>query len=102
MAVPDYQSLMRPLLRRAGTGDETYISALVYEIASELKLSEADAAQLVPSGRQTVMSNRLHWAKTYMQRAGLLESTRHGYFEITDRGRKVLSEAPERIDNAYL
>jgi restriction system protein len=102
MAVPDYQSLMRPLLRRAEAGDETYISALVDEIANELHLSEADAAQLVPSGRQTVLSNRLHWAKTYMQRAALLQSTRHGYFRITDRGRQALSEGPERIDNAYL
>jgi restriction system protein len=91
MAVPDYQSLMRPLLRRAEAGDETYNSALVDVIANELHLSEADGALLVTSGGQTVLSNRLHWAISYMQRAALLQSTRHGDFLITDRGRQALS-----------
>ncbi|MPZ59302.1 MAG: restriction endonuclease [Rhizobiales bacterium] len=103
MAVPDYQSVMLPLLRKVGEADgETYVSALIDEVGKELELSEADVTQLVPSGRQTVFSNRLHWAKTYVQRAGLLESTRHGYFRITERGRQVLAEKPARINNAYL
>src|SRR4029079_8323025 len=78
------------------------ISELIDEIAGELKLSESDTSLLVPSGRQTVLSNRLHWAKTYLQRAGLVESTRHGYFKITNRGRELLGEHPAKIDNRML
>jgi restriction system protein len=103
MAVPDYQSLMLPLLRKIEQrGGETFISELIDEIAGELKLSESDTSLLVPSGRQTVLSNRLHWAKTYLQRAGLVESTRHGYFKITNRGRELLGENPAKIDNRML
>jgi restriction system protein len=103
MAVPDYQSLMLPLLQNVEQkGDETFISELIDEIARELQLSDSDIGALVPSGRQTILSNRLHWAKTYMQRAGLIESTRHGHFKITERGRGLLRSKPVRIDNKTL
>ncbi|MGZ9103290.1 MAG: restriction endonuclease [Rhodoplanes sp.] len=103
MAVPDYQTLMLPLLRSAAAKEgETHIGALVDEIAGEQKLSDGDLSALVPSGSQSLLMNRLHWAKTYMQRAGLLESTRHGYFRVTERGRKLLNEGLKRIDNGVL
>ncbi len=103
MAVPDYQSLMLPLLRKVEQqGDETSISELIDKIAHELRLSESDVALLLPSGGQSVLSNRLHWATTYMQRAGLIERTRRGYFKITKRGGELLSENPTKIDNRML
>jgi len=57
---------------------------------------------LLPSGRQTVFANRVHWAKTYLAKAGLVEATRRGHFRLTPRGAKVLKVAPERIDNHFL
>lgn len=57
---------------------------------------------LLPSGKQTILANRAHWAKTYLKQAGLVEITRRAYFRITDRGRSVLAENPERIDNDTL
>jgi restriction system protein len=103
MTVPDYQTLMLPLLRHsAEKGGETHIGALGDEIAAELKLTAEDTAALIPSGGQTLLLNRLHWAKSYMQRAGLIESTRHGYFRVTQRGSELLKEKPGRIDNSLL
>jgi restriction system protein len=67
-----------------------------------LNLSPEDLAALIPSGGQTLLMNRLHWAKSYLQRAGLLESTRHGYFRITSRGQELLKEGLKRIDNSVL
>ena len=103
MAVPDYQTLMLPLLQHAAEkGGETHIGALVDEIANEMKLTTEDMAALIPSGGQTLILNRLHWAKSYMQRAGVIESTRHGYFRVTPRGVELLSEGLARIDNSIL
>ena len=103
MAVPDYQTLMLPLLRHAAEkGGETHIGALADEIANELKLTADDLAALIPSGGQTLLLNRLHWAKSYMQRAGIIESTRHGYFRVTQMGIELLKEKLNRVDNSVL
>ncbi|MBX3550144.1 MAG: restriction endonuclease [Xanthobacteraceae bacterium] len=103
MSVPDYQSLMLPLLRYAyEKGEETHIAAIVDEIAKEFSLTEDDLTTQIPSGGQTLLMNRLHWAKTYMGRAGLVESTRRGFFRVTSRGEDLLNKGLARIDNEVL
>lgn len=101
MAVPDYQSLMLPVLMSAADG-EVRISEVVRQLADELSLSEEDRSELLPSRRQAVFDNRVRWAKTYLTKASLIESTRRAHFRITNRGRQALAENPDRIDNNYL
>jgi len=99
--IPDYQSLMLPVLRAAANGEQ-HIRAVVEKLGEELGLSEAARAAVLPSGRQTIFANRVHWTKTYMAMAGLVEGTRRGYFRLTQRGADVLAQNPERIDNHFL
>ena len=99
--VPDYQSLMLPVLRAAAAGEQR-IGAVVQRLGEELGLSEAARAALLASGRQTIFANRVHWAKTYLAKAGLVEGTRRGHFRLTQRGVDVLAASPERIDNRFL
>jgi restriction system protein len=99
--VPDYQSLMLPVLLAAAAG-ERRIGAVVESLAEELGLSEAARAALLASGRQTIFANRVHWAKTYLAKAGLVEATKRGHFRLTQRGVDVLAARPERIDNRFL
>jgi restriction system protein len=99
--VPDYQSLMLPVLRAAAAGEQR-IGAVVQSLGEELGLSEAARAALLASGRQTIFANRVHWAKTYLAKAGLMEATRRGHFRLTQRGADVLAANPERIDNRFL
>jgi restriction system protein len=99
--VPDYQSLMLPVLRAAAAGEQR-IGAVVQSLGEELGLSEAARAALLASGRQTIFANRVHWAKTYLAKAGLVEATRRGHFRLTQRGADVLAANPERIDNRFL
>jgi restriction system protein len=99
--VPDYQSLMLPVLRAAAAGEQR-IGAVVQSLGEELGLSEAARAALLASGRQTIFANRVHWAKTYLAKAGLVEGTRRGHFRLTQRGADVLAASPERIDNRFL
>lgn len=101
MTVPDYQSLMLPVLKTALAG-EVRVGDVVEQFAGELGLSEADRAELLPSGRQTTFANRVHWAKTYLKQAGLINSPRRAHFVITERGKAVLAENPPRIDVNYL
>jgi len=99
--IPDYQTLMRPVLACAATG-ETRIGDAVEQIAEKLGLTPDERAQLLPSGKQTMFVNRVHWAKTYLVKAGLAEGTRRGYFRITSRGQTALADATATINNAYL
>ncbi len=99
--VPDFQSLMLPVLRTAEKG-EVRIGDVVDFLAGTLGLSEEERSVLLPSGRQTVFANRVHWAKTYLAKAGLVEPTRRGHFRITGRGQEVLAESPKAIDIRFL
>ena len=90
MSIPDYQSLMLPVLSASIEG-EIRIGDLVERLAEKLALTLEERAELLPSGKQTLFSNRVHWAKTYLSKAGLLESTRRGYFKITPRGLQEVS-----------
>jgi len=102
MAIPDYQTLMLPILKIAGDGQEHRISDVVDQLARGFQLTEEERQQLLPSGKQTTFANRVHWAKTFLSQAGLLEATKRAHFRIADRGRKVLAQGPSRIDNEYL
>lgn len=101
MAIPDYQSVMLPVLVAAARG-EVRISAVTEELATNLGLTPEEKAQLLPSGKQAVFANRVNWAKTYLTQAGLLETTRRAHFRILPRGAEVLKSSPHRIDNTFL
>jgi restriction system protein len=99
--IPDYQSLMRPVLTCAASG-ETRIGEVVDLVADKLAITAEDRAQLLPSGKQTRFANRVNWAKAYLAKAGLVENTRRGYFRITPRGEAALADTKATINNAYL
>ena len=101
MAIPDYQSLMLPVLVASSKG-EVRIGQVVEELADQLRLTLEERNELLPSGKQTVFSNRVHWAKSYLSKAHLVEITRRGHFRITPRGREVIETQPSHIDNKLL
>src|SRR5271170_832023 len=101
MAIPDYQSLMLPVLVASSKG-EVRIGFIVEELADQLALTPEERSELLPSGKQTVFSNRVHWAKSYLSKAHLVEITRRGHFKITERGQKLLENHPSHIDNRLL
>lgn len=102
MSIPDYQTIMLPLLQFLGDGKEKSMSESVDNISQRFKLSDDEKSLLLPSGKQTVISNRVGWAKTYMKKAMLIDSPRRGFFCITERGKKVLFEKPKGINVKYL
>ena len=97
MPVPDFQSLMRPLLELAQDGKEHTLSEARESLAAKFKLTEDDRKALLPSGRSARFNNRVAWARVYLGQAGALESPRRGSFRITDRGRELLKAVPGRI-----
>jgi restriction system protein len=102
MAIPDYQTLMFPLLKFAGDGKEHSIREAIDALAGLFNLTQQERNQVLPSGRQPVLDNRTGWARTYMKKAGLLISPRRGFFQITQRGKDVLASNPPKIDVQYL
>jgi restriction system protein len=101
MPIPDYQSLMLPVLVASAKG-EVRIGSAVEELADQLGLNPQERSDLLPSGKQTVFSNRVHWAKSYLSKARLVELLRRGYFRITPGGQTVLHSQPAYIDNRFL
>lgn len=102
MAVPDFQSMMLPLLRFANDGAEHSLIAAREYLAKELSLTRDDLEEVLPSGKQTRFVNRVAWAKVYLQQAEMLVPTRRGHFRISDRGRQVLQNPPKRINIKFL
>jgi len=99
MAVPDYQSVMLPLLRFvAAKGGEISTAEAVEALAQEFGLTDQDLREMLPSGIQPRFFNRVGWAATYMKKAGLLEATRRGHFRITSRGQELLKKRPPAIN----
>ena len=96
MAIPDYQALMLPVLRLAATG-VTRVSDAAAAIADQLGLTEAEREEMLPSGRQRVLHNRIHWAKFYMAKAGLIDSPARGRFVASAEGLALLATQPAAI-----
>jgi len=100
--IPGFQHIGLPLLRLCGDGREWSVRVAKDPLADEFGLTEAERKELLPSGAAPRFSNRVAWAKTYMEQAGLLSRTRRGYFQITQAGRDVLNHPPEVIDITFL
>ena len=101
MAVPDFQTLMLPLLKLASDGQQHTLAETVERLAQEFRLSDDDRAQILRSG-QPRLYNRVGWTTTYLKKAGLLQAVGPGRFQLTERGRDVLNVRPAAIDVAFL
>jgi len=103
MAIPDYQSLMLPVLRLLEDGNvRRIVPEITDPLGAQLQLTPEDNAQKLQSGIQTTFVNRTHWATTYLSKAGLLSRPSRGRVQITDAGRAALAKNPPRIDIKFL
>lgn len=102
MAIPDFQTLMLPILRNAADSNEHTSAELREVLEIQFELTQQEKEEPLPSGRQARFANRVAWATHYLQQARLLDSPRRGVHRITDRGRDALEKARSRIDIAFL
>lgn len=102
MAVPDFQSLMRPLLEILADDGDHSIRSIREDLTSHFALGQEDVEELIPSGRVTTLQNRVGWAATYLYRAGLIQRPKRAVYRITARGHEVLESNPVRVDLAVL
>lgn len=102
MAVPKYNELMPYVVQALGDGNIHTIKDVVAFCADILHLSEEDRQEMLPSGRQTVLANRVGWAKTYLKKAGLVSIPKKGEYQLTDLGKKAYADGPEKVTLDYL
>jgi restriction system protein len=100
--IPDFQSIMLPLMSLAGDELEHTSREAIEKLATYFKLSDLDRQELLPSGTQAIFDNRVGWAKTHLKKAGLLESPKRSVFKITERGKAVLVQKPSSINMPFL
>lgn len=99
--IPDYQSIMRPLLEVVNDKQEHSMSELIDDLAKVFLLTDEERNELLPSGRQSTFNNRVHWAKSYLRHAQLLTSTGRGKIEISQKGLEAL-KTNEKINKHFL
>jgi restriction system protein len=100
--IPDYQSLMLPLLKLVSDRQEHKYRDLIENLAVEFEVTDEERKELLASGNQAIFDNRVGWAKTYLKKAGLLDSPKRATFVITQIGLDTLKKNPNRIDAKYL
>ena len=102
MAIPDFQTLMLPVLEYAATTNEHSLREATDYLADQFDLTEKEQNELLPSGTQPLLYNRVGWARTYLKQAGLLELTRRNYLHITNKGKDVVESKPAKINMKFL
>lgn len=102
MAIPDFQSVMLPLLQLAADGKELSSQETVELLAKKFQLTPEERQELLPSGKQARFDNRVAWARSYFKQARLVENTRRGFFQITQRGLDLLRAKPDKINKKTL
>lgn len=102
MPIPDYQTLMLPLLKLVGRHGRLQMSEATQLLSKEFKLTAAESRERLRSGKQAIIQNRVGWARTYLKKAGLLDAPERGVIALTDRGKVVLSDNPIKVDVQYL
>jgi restriction system protein len=99
--VPDYETLMLPLLELLADGRERTAIECREALTSRFGLTLEDLSARIPSGAN-LFGSRLHWASTYLVKSGVLMRPRRGVLQLTDRGRALLSESPKQLDTTLL
>jgi restriction system protein len=102
MAIPDYQSIMLPLLGLLSEHEPLHSAEAIARLAEHFKLTDDERTEMLPSGASTTFGSRVGWAKTYMKQAGLIDQPNRGVMRLTSRGADVLAEKPNKIDNDLL
>lgn len=103
MAVPGYQDFMYPFLKQLEDGKEYRLQDLYVLLANHFNLTDEDIAEKLPSGKQTLLRNRIGWARTYLNKSGLIRTVRRAVFTITEEGLKVIKDPTlTRIDRKFL
>ncbi|WP_241392661.1 restriction endonuclease [Rippkaea orientalis] len=102
MSIPDFQSILLPLLKYSGDKQEHSLRESIEYLAGIFNLTDEEKRELLPSGQQAIFDNRVGWAKTYLKKAHLIETTKRGYFRITDQGITVLQQNYQKIDTNFL
>lgn len=102
MQIPDYQTIMLPLLEVLSDGKIYTTRELIEALSAKFRLGDEERKELLPSGQQPIFDNRVGWARTYLKKAGLVESDKRGTQKISAKGLEVLKKKPSRIDVAYL
>ncbi|GBF53335.1 mrr restriction system protein [Microcystis sp. 0824] len=102
MTIPDFQSIMLPLLKILADGKVYKYREIIEALVREFQVTEAERKEMLPSGQQEIFANRVGWAKTYLKKAGLIDSPQRATFVISEKGKEILSQNPARIDAKFL
>lgn len=100
--IPDFQTLMLPLLTVISDGKEYSMRLLEDILAEQFNITKEERSELLPSGTDYIFKNRVGWAKTYMKKAGLINSFKRSCITISERGKEIINSKPAEINVKFL
>ena len=102
MSIPSFQSFLLPVLELFSDGEIHSVDECCSEIKNRMNISDEDAQELLPSGSDTRLRNRVYWALIYFNHALILDKPKKMHYQITDRGRELLSMGLNEITRKFL
>lgn len=102
MTLPDYESIMLPLLKYSSDGIEHTSREAVDSLSKVFNLTNEEMTRMYSTKKVIIFYDRVHWALSYLKHAGLLISVRRGIFRITEKGIEILKQNPNKIDDKFL
>jgi restriction system protein len=103
MVIPNNWDIALPLLLQIKNKKEYSVKIIENELVKYFKLSDEERNETKKSDRrETIFHNRVHWAKFYLKKAGLLEDSKKGYVKITSEGTKLIKKKVKKIDQKFL
>ena len=100
--IPDFQTVMLPLLQQLADGKEHKLREVINALSDQFNLTAEERIELLPSGNQAIIDNRIGWARTYLKKAKLIDNSKRGFLSISENGKRLLSQKLKRVDLNYL
>lgn len=100
MAIPKYDEIRLSALNLLLDGRSMKLRDFLEPLTKEFNLTEEEVNEMYPSGNGHIFYDRISWALSYLNMAGLLDKPGRGIYRISPKGIEML-KTPEII-NEYV
>lgn len=98
MPLPKHDELRIPIMELLNSNGIMKLRDFVEPLAKFYKLTDSEVNEIYPSGNGHIFYDRISWALSYLNMAGLLDKPKRGLYGINNKGRNIL-KSPELLDS---
>lgn len=102
MAIPKYDEIRISALKLLLDGRSMKLKDFLEPLAREFKLTEEEVNEMYPSGNGHIFYDRISWALSYLNMAGLLDKPGRGIYRISQLGINMLGTQQPNTINEFV